>query len=149
MPGLTPRRILVPVNGISTDNEAVRLACRLSKRERAEVVVVTVLEVRRAVPLGEVQGSDLDRAEALLDAAEEIAKELDVAIHTELLQAREAGPALTDEATRRRIDVVVVGVPFRRRYDEFHLGRTTLYLLRHLGCRILLLRDAPDADALG
>ena len=38
--GFTARRILVPINGSPTDDEAVRLACRLARRQRARVYVI-------------------------------------------------------------------------------------------------------------
>src|SRR5207302_2532013 len=95
--GFTARRILVPINGNPTDDEAVRLACRLARRQRAKVYVVTILEVKRSLALGTVQDVEVEEAERLLDRAETIGAELDVEVDTELLQAREAGPASVDE----------------------------------------------------
>ena len=136
-----PRRILVPINGGNTDTDAVRIGCRLARRQKATVYVVTVLEVRRGLALGAVQQAEIDQAELWLDAAEAIGKGLDVEVTTELLQAREAGPAIIDEIRELRADMVVLGVPWRQRFGEFHMGKTAPHVLRHASCRVVLIRE--------
>lgn len=145
MIGFIPQRILVPVNGAETDIEAVRLGCRLAKRGKARVMVVTVLEIRRSLALGTVQDAEMDTAEKLVEQAERVARELETEIDTELLQAREAGPAIVEEIAHWKADLVVVGMPFRERFGEFHMGRTAPYILRHAPCRALLFREPPPA----
>jgi nucleotide-binding universal stress UspA family protein len=143
MVGFTPLRILVPVSGAQTDLEAVRLGCRLARRGKGKVMVVTVLEIRRSLALGTVQDTEMDRAEALLNDAEKAARELDTEIETELLQARDAGPAIVEEIAHWKADLVVVGMPFRMRFGEFHMGRTAPHILRQAPCRALLFREPP------
>jgi nucleotide-binding universal stress UspA family protein len=143
MVGFTPQRILVPVSGAHTDAEAVRLGCRLARRGKAKVMVVTVLEIRRGLALGTVQDVEMDRAEKILDDAEKIARELETEIETELLQARDAGPAIVEEIAHWKADEVVIGMPFRMRFGEFHMGRTAPYVLRHAACRAMLFREPP------
>ena len=141
--GFTPTRVLVPVSGADTDKEAVRLACRLARRGKAKVMVVTVLEIRRSLALGTVQEPELDRAEGLLQTAEKVAAELETVPETELLQARDAGPAIVEEIAHWKADIVVVGMPFRERFGEFYMGKTAPYILRHAPCRTLLFREPP------
>ena len=143
MIGFTPQRVLIPVNGAPTDDEAVRLGCRLARRGKAKVMVVTVLEIRRSLALGTVQDSDMDRAEKILERSEKNAAELEQEIETELLQARDAGPAIVEEIAHWKADLVVVGMPFRQRFGEFHMGKTAPYVLRHAACRALLFREPP------
>jgi nucleotide-binding universal stress UspA family protein len=145
MVGFIPQRVLVPVSGAQTDTEAVRLGCRLARRGKAKVMVVTVLEIRRSLALGTVQEAEMDRAELLLTEAEARARELEMDIETELLQARDAGPAIVEEVTHWKADLVVLGMPFRMRFGEFHMGRTAPYVLRHAACRALLFREPPTA----
>jgi nucleotide-binding universal stress UspA family protein len=142
MQGFTPKRILVPVNGSATDEEAVSLACRLARRQKAKVYVITILEVERSVALGAVPEGEVERAEKLLGRAEAVAAELEVAVDTELLQAREAGPAIVDEVREWKADLVVVGMPYRQRFGEFHMGKTAPYVLRYAPCRALFFREA-------
>jgi nucleotide-binding universal stress UspA family protein len=143
MVGFTPQRILVPINGAQTDVEAVVLGLRLARRGRAKVMVVTVLEIRRGLALGTVQDVEMDRAEKLIEMAEKMANELETVIETELLQARDAGPAIVEEIAHWKADLVVVGMPFRQRFGEFHMGKTAPYILRHAPCRALLFREPP------
>jgi nucleotide-binding universal stress UspA family protein len=86
----------------------------------------------------------VEAAEKLLDGAEKIAAGLEVEIETELLQAREAGPAIVDETREWHADLLVVGVPYRERFGEFHMGRTVPYLLKYAPCRILVLREPSE-----
>lgn len=139
--GYLAKRILVPVNGSPTDDEAVRLACRLARRQGARVYVVTILEVKRSLALDSAIDSEVQRAEALLDRAEQIGVELEVDVDTELLQAREAGPAIVDEVREWRADLLVIGMPYRERFGEFHMGKTAPYVLRFAACRTLLFRE--------
>jgi nucleotide-binding universal stress UspA family protein len=141
MQGFTPRRIVVPVNGSATDEEAVVLACRLARRQHAKVYVITILEVKRSVALGAVPDSEMERAEAVLSHAESIGAELEVDLATELLQARDAGPAIVDELREWNADLVVVGMPYRQRFGEFHMGKTAPYVLRYAPCRALVFRE--------
>ncbi len=144
MVGFIAQRILVPVNGAHTDSEAVLLGCRLARRAKAKVMVVTVLEIRRSLALGTVQDVEMDASEKILDAAEKTAAELETEIETELLQARDAGPAIVEEIAHWKADLAVVGMPFRLRFGEFHMGRTAPYILRHAACRALLFREPPS-----
>ena len=143
MAQFTARRIMVPINGSPTDDEAVRLGCRLARRARAKVYVVAVLEVRRALPLSETQDAAVEPCERMLDHAEAIGAELDVDIETEVIQAREAGPAIVDEIREWRADLVIVGMPWRERFGEFFMGKTAPYVLKNAPCRVVLFREPP------
>src|SRR5437660_1425216 len=143
MQGFVPHRILVPINGSPTDVEAIRLSCRLARRARAKVNAVTVLEVRRSLALGDVADTDMESAELLLENAAKVGQEFETDIETELLQAREAGPAIVDEIKEWRADLVVLGLPFRQRFGEFYMGKTAPYILRFAPCRALLFREPP------
>jgi nucleotide-binding universal stress UspA family protein len=146
MAGFTPHRILVPVNGSATDEDVVRLACRLALRQRARVFVITIVEVRRGLPLSSIQSQEVAAAEALLDRAEALGKEYEVDMKVELLQAREAASAIVEEVTARQADLMVVGLPFRERFGEFFMGKTVPFILRNARCRVLLLRESPPPD---
>jgi nucleotide-binding universal stress UspA family protein len=147
--GFAAKRIMVPVNGSPTDEEAVRLACRLAIRNRARVYAVSILEVRRSLPLDAVPEADVERVERVLDAAEKVGKELDVIVDTELIQAREAGPAIVDEIRAWRADLVVLGMRSRERFGEFHPGRTVPYVIRFAPSRVLAFREPLEPSLPG
>lgn len=143
MQGFIPTRILVPINAGPTAEESVRLACRLARRGKAKVHVVSILEVKRALPLGTRDEEAMAEAETLLARAEEIGRELEVKLDAELLQAREAGPAIVEEVKGKGADLLVIGLPFRQRYGEFYMGKTAPYVLRYAPCRTLMFREPP------
>jgi nucleotide-binding universal stress UspA family protein len=143
MQGFIPTRILVPINAGPTAEEAVRLGCRLARRGKATVHVVSILEVKRSLPLGSRDDDAMAAAEKLLERAEEIGKEFEVKLAAELLQAREAGPAIVEEVKAKSADLLLVGLPFRQRYGEFYMGKTAPYVLRHAPCRCLMFREPP------
>ena len=142
MPGFTPHRILVPVNGAATDEEAVRFACRLAIRPRASVMAITVVEVPRGLALNTVENAEVAAAEQFVGRAEEIGRDYEIDVKGEILQAREAAPAIVDEISTRGIDLAVVGLTYRERFGEFHMGKTVPHILQHAPCRGFLLRLA-------
>jgi nucleotide-binding universal stress UspA family protein len=143
---LTPRRIVVPVRGGPQDKEALRAACRLGRPARADILVITVLEVSRNLPLSASLNDELGRAEEVLAEMEAVAAGLGAHVRTTVLQAREAGPAIVDEARRWGADLMVVGLGINPRFGEFSVGRTGARLLSDAHCRLVLLRQALPED---
>jgi len=131
------------VSGGGTDEEAIRFACRLSLRPHASVLAVTVVEVPRGLSLSTVEEELVAAAEALLSKAASIGKDYDAEVKGEVLQARDAGPAIVEEITERQIDLAVVGVTYRERFGDFYMGRTVPHILQHAPCRVFVLREAP------
>ncbi len=134
-------RILVAVSGKDADVEAVKLACNLGKKSKAKIYVVYVIEVKRSLPLDAVIESEIHKAEEVLARAEDIASDRDCEVETDLIQAREAGPAIVDEAMERGVDLILMGVTYKRRFGSFSLGRVIPYVLEEAPCRVLLCRE--------
>jgi nucleotide-binding universal stress UspA family protein len=143
---LWPRRIAVPVRGEPVDKEALSAACRLARPAKAAILVITVLEVARSLPLSASLSAQLGRAEEVLAEMEVVAAGLGTRVQTTVLQAREAGPAVVDEARRWDADLMVVGLAIKPRFGEFSLGRTGADLLSHAHCRLIVLRQAMPAE---
>ena len=134
-------RVLVAASGNGADEETVKLACDLAKKSKAEVYVVYVIEVKRSLPLDAVIKAEVEKAEKVLTRAEDIAAERDCEVETDLIQAREAGPAIVDEAMERDVDLIIMGVTYKKRFGAFHLGRAIPHVLREAPCRTLIYRD--------
>ena len=135
-------RILVPVNGKPTDDEMVELACEIARRSDAQVYAIHVIEVKRTMPLDAELPAEAQRGEEVLNRAEEVAERLDQEIETDLLQARDIGPAIVDDALERGIDLIVLGITYKKRLGDFDLGRTAPYVLKHAPCRVWVCRQA-------
>ncbi len=91
-------KILVPISGEEADKEAIELACTIAREVKGTVNAVYVIRVKRSLPLDAEIDSDVQKAEEVLSRAEKIAHDLDYRIGTNLLQTREVGPAIIDEA---------------------------------------------------
>jgi nucleotide-binding universal stress UspA family protein len=138
-------RILVPVSGAESDKEAVQLGCRLAKESKGKVYVIHVIKVRRSLPLDAEMEPDTRSAERILQGAEDSAHQQDYRIETDLLQTREAGPAIVTEAVERQVDLIVMGMTYRKRFGRFELGETIPYVLKNSPCRVMVLRQpAPE-----
>ena len=137
---LTFKSILVPVDGSEASLMAVEFASMLAKRSRGKVHVVYVIEVKRSLPLDAELVSEAQRGEEILNQAELAAKRQDFEVEGDLLQARDAGHAIVDEAMERGADAIVLGVPFRKPFGEFDLGRLPNHVLRSAHCEVILLR---------
>src|SRR5438874_36263 len=115
------RQILIPLSGTAVDPDVVRLAVDLAKPSRAKLFAVHVIEVRWNLPLDAVLETELDHGEEVLANAIKVAEQAGGHLETELLQAREAAAAIVDTARERGADLILIGMPYRRR-----LGRTTV-----------------------
>lgn len=134
--------ILVPVAGNSIDEEAIGLACRVAKGSKGKVYAVYVIEVTRTLPLDAELTQEMRKGETILEQAERVARTLDFEIESELLQAREVGPALVDEAIERGMDLIVLGLPYKKRFGEFNMGNVAPYVLKNAPCRVWMVRGA-------
>jgi nucleotide-binding universal stress UspA family protein len=136
------RRALVAVNGGRSDTRIVRLAAELARTARAELVVVHVVEVDWSLPLDADIAGHSDEAQQVLDRAETIAEEARVKVEPVLLQARDVGPALVDEAAERNADLLLLGLPYRKRFGgDFVIGKTIPYVLKNAPCAVWVVRE--------
>ena len=105
-------RILVPVNGNPTDEEAVALACEVARRGKAAVYAIYVIEVKRTLPLDVDLPPEAAKGDTVLGRAEHVADEFGIELETEILQARDVGTAIVDEALEREVDLIVMGIGY-------------------------------------
>lgn len=135
------RAVLALVGGPS-DERVVRLSAAVARQSKAELVAVHVVEIDWTLPLDADVASGSEEAQRVLDAAELTAEESGVDIEAVLLQAREVGAALVDEATERGADLLVLGLAYRRRFGgDFAIGRTIPYVLKNAPCAVWIVRE--------
>ena len=134
-------RILVPIKGNPTDDEIVGLACLIARPTKATVYAIHVIEVNRTLPLDAELHEEAERGEEFLSRAEAVAEKAGLLIETDLLQARDVGPAIVDEAIERGIDLIMIGITYKKRFGEFDLGKTAPYVLKNAPCRVWVCRQ--------
>jgi nucleotide-binding universal stress UspA family protein len=137
----TPQTILVPITNSPASFEAVSVAATLAKPRKGRVYVVHVIEVNRSLPLNAELESEARRGEQLIRRAEEIASEQGFQVHGQLLQAREAGQAIVDEARDREVDAIIMGIGYKKLIGSFQVGRTADYVLKNASCQVWVVRQ--------
>ena len=135
------KKVLVPVAGTEADEEAMKLACRLAKKDKGKVWAVCVVTVKRALPLDAEIDSEIQNAEDVLDFIERVAEDEDYEVETDVLQTREVGPAIIDEAVERGVDLILMGIKYKRRFGQFSLGNVVPYVLKNAPCPVILYQQ--------
>jgi nucleotide-binding universal stress UspA family protein len=135
------KKILVPVAGSPADEEAMRLACRLAKKDKGNIWAVSVVAVKRALPLDAEIDSEIQHSEGVLDRVETVAEEEDYEVETDIIQARDAGPAIVDEAVERGVDLILMGFSYKRRFGQFSLGHVVPFVLKNSPCPVILYQQ--------
>ena len=134
-------KILVPVIGTEADEEAMRLACRLAKKDKSKILAIYSIKIKRALPLEAEIESETQKAEAVLDHMEMVAEEQDYEVDTDVLQARDAGPAIIDEVMEQGADLIIMGIKSKSRFGQFSLGHVVPYVLQNAPCPVILYQE--------
>jgi nucleotide-binding universal stress UspA family protein len=143
------RRAIIALSGSPSDGRIVRLAIDLARPSKAKLVAVHVVEIDWTMPLDADVAGRSEAVQRVLDIAEETAEENHYSVEAVLLQARDVGAALVDEATERDADLLVLGLPYRKRFGgDFAIGRTIPYCLKNARCTVWVVREPiPEETA--
>jgi len=135
-------RAVLALNGGASDARIVRLLASAATKTKIELIAVHVVEIDWTLPLdADIAGRSED-VQRVLDSAEEIAEAFKVKLEPVLLQACDVAAAIVDEATERGADLLVVGLPYRKRFGgEFAIGRTIPYILQNAPCSVWVVRE--------
>jgi nucleotide-binding universal stress UspA family protein len=136
------KRVVIALNGGSSDGPIVALASRFAK-SGTDLTAVHIVEIDWTLPLDADIAGHSEEAQRVLDMAESVAEDNKARLTPILLQARDVGAALVDEASERNADLLVVGMPYRKRFGgEFAIGRTIPYVLKNAPCAVWVVREA-------
>jgi nucleotide-binding universal stress UspA family protein len=154
MPDTEPpvfQRAVVALNGGPSDARIVRLVAALAAtaaKVKPELIAVHVVEIDWTLPLDVDIAGRSEEVQQVLDIAEAVAESHKVTMEPVLLQARDVGAAIVDEATERGADLLVVGLPYRKRFGgEFAIGRTIPYILQNAPCAVWVVREPMNEEA--
>jgi nucleotide-binding universal stress UspA family protein len=142
------RRAVVALNGGTSDARIVRLVSEMARPAKAEVIAVHVVEIDWTLPLDADIAGRSEEVQRVLDIAEAVAEASHVKLEPVLLQARDVGAAIVDEAIERDADLLVVGLPYRKRFGgDFAIGRTIPYILQNAPCAVWVVRDPINEES--
>ena len=133
-------KILVPVAGTAADESAIELACKLSKSKntRCDIFAIHVIPVERSLPLDAEDATKIDAAENILNNIEAIARKQGCLIETEMLQARDVGTTIIEQALKKSVDLILMGIAYKQHFGQFCLGDVIPYVLENAPCRVLI-----------
>ncbi len=137
-------RILLPVSG-ENDGPAIRLACslsKLSKKSKCRLLVLYVIQVQRSLPIDATIDREVDKAERTLATIEDQLVDCDCEIDTDILQARDVGVAIVDEAVEKKVDLILMGAGYKKRLAGSGVGPTVLTVLKDAPCPVVVVRPA-------
>jgi nucleotide-binding universal stress UspA family protein len=136
------QRALVALSGHPNGMRLVQLVADVAKVHKAELIGVHVVEVDWSMPLDVDVAGRSEEIQQVLDLAEGTAESAGVKLESVLLQARDVGAALVDEAVERDADVLVVGLAYRTKFGgDFAIGRTIPYVLKNAPCAVWVVRE--------
>lgn len=136
------RRAVLGLSGGPSDERIVRVACQLAKPYKSEIIGVHVVEIDWTLPLdADVAGRNED-VQRVLDTAESTAEDVGYTLTPVLLQARDVGAAIVDEASERSADLLILGLEYRTRFGgDFAIGQTIPYVLKNAPCAVWVVRE--------
>lgn len=134
--------IAVFIDGNSLDSELVSLAGLLARQKRCRVHLIHIIKVPRSLPLKAILYEEHAKAEKVLAEALNLADKVGCNAVTEVVQAREIGPSIVDEAKDHHCKQLILGdVHDTRHKGSNQIGRTVPYVLAHAPCRVWIVRD--------
>lgn len=142
---INSRRAVLGLNGGTADPLVLQLAIELARKGDTELIALHVVEVDWRHDLDEEIPGSRELASTVLDRAEGAAERAKLKVRTELLQARDVGAALVDEAISLDADLMVLGLPYRTRLGgDFAIGRTIPYVFQNAPCRVIVVRESVE-----
>ena len=133
--------ILVPVSGSPSDEQTVKLACKLLKPSGGNLFIIYIIEINRSLPIDAVLPSEVMIGDNILKSMEKLAEKFKHQLKAELIQAREVGYAIVQEATRRKVDGIAMTSTDSKMFGRFELEKTVTYVLKNAECKVVLWHD--------
>jgi APA family basic amino acid/polyamine antiporter len=146
-----PYRVIVPVANPNTERDLIRMAAASAHANGgpAEIVAVNVIEVPQQTSLAQDLAFEEERVERqreLLDAARDVAADLDVGLRTRAIVGRNVGTAILDVIEEEGADQVLLGWKGFRSRREHVLGSTIDPVVGRAGCDTTLATFGSRED---
>ena len=137
--------IMVPLIGQEPPGHAIHQACRLATEQGANVYVVCILEVPRALALTAPLGDQEQTAEELLEKAEALFRRENFVAARYIKRGRDYGPTLIEAAQHLKADVMFLELPSNDQFPS--QARLVETLLQRRPCQIIISTSPSSAPA--
>ncbi len=134
---------MVLVRGDESDGRAVSLAADMVRATKGRLTILYVIRIPRTLPVDADTPEEADRGETALMEAEHTAHLPKESMQSDIVQAREIGPAIVHEAAMRDVQALVIGTPYPSDYGVFRMPDDLHYVLEHAPCQVVLWRASP------
>jgi len=132
------RHILVPSKGTSYSDRAVELACRLGQEQEAEIVLVYVIEVPLALPLGTPLEGDEVKAREALERSRQIVQLHGLKSVPTVRRDRDVAHGVLGVANDLAADLVVLGINPRRITAGDSMGKSIETIFKKSGIEVIV-----------
>jgi nucleotide-binding universal stress UspA family protein len=141
------RKILVPIDGSEYSINAAKYATRIAKDENAKLFCIHVMA---SVPYGRATSQpaidkyfkDKEKVQSWFDKVKDMAKNEGIPeLKTETFTyVKSVIGSIIDYATRKDIDLIVIGTRGRTGLKRFLMGSVANGVVQHADCSVLLVR---------
>jgi APA family basic amino acid/polyamine antiporter len=145
-------RVVVPVANPATERDLLRMAAasaHASSEDDAEIIAVNVIEVPQQTSLSQdlaFEEERVERQQELLDAARDIATDLDVGLRTRAIAGRDAGEVILDVIEEESANHVLLGWKGTRSRRDYVLGATIDPVVSRAPCDVTLVKLGTGSD---
>jgi len=132
------QRILVPVSGSIVAERATELACRLGQAQKAEILLVYVVEVPFTLALDAPVPTEDAKGREALRTAQLIVDQHGLPARSKIIPHRYASAGILHLAKEEMVDAIVMGVGAKRSGLVDGIGRTAQEILKRAECEVIL-----------
>jgi nucleotide-binding universal stress UspA family protein len=117
---------------------AVELACRLGEAQRAELMLLYVVEVPLTLPLTASMPDQEESGHDALETAKAIVARHNLPVSVRMIPERYAWDGILRVAAEENVDAIVMSLGVKRRRTGDEIGRTTQQVLRNAPCEVIV-----------
>ena len=148
------KNILVPVDGSTTSNHAIKNALAIAQAFNGTVTVISVIDnyaftgvgVDFAYGQSEYLAAATAEATLAMDAAKQQFEAGGVAVTTLLVEGHAVYRGILDTANTMGADLIVMGSHGRKGLEKLVLGSVAAQVLSHAGLPVLIVREQGVKD---
>ncbi len=132
------KKILVATVGLPHTERSVELACRVGRKQKAEIYLTYILEVPRTMPLWVLLPAKEKEAEEALERAAQIVGLHKLPIKKVIHRARVAGDDIAKIAKDMAMDMIVLGIQAGAGVYSDPLDKTANAVLKNASCEVII-----------